>query len=289
MTACFLCPRACGVDRREKRGFCGMGETLKVARAALHFWEEPCLSGTRGSGAVFFSGCTLRCAYCQNYSISHQGQGKEISIARLAEIFQRLEAEGAHNLNLVTGTPFVPAILEALSIARPCIPVVWNSGGYETLETLKLLEGAVDVYLPDCKHVSPRLSRLCAQAPDYFVFAAQAIREMRRQTGPAQYGADGLLLRGTLVRHLILPGCTVDSCRVLDFIAESLPPGTPVSLMRQYTPEPWCVIPGLDRRVTDGEYSRVLAHFEALGLSGYTQEKDAADSGYTPDFDLSGV
>ena len=289
MTACFLCPRACGVDRREKRGFCGMGETLKVARAALHFWEEPCLSGTRGSGAVFFSGCTLRCAYCQNYSISHQGQGKEISIARLAEIFQRLEAEGAHNLNLVTGTPFVPAILEALSIARLCIPVVWNSGGYETLETLKLLEGAVDVYLPDCKHVSPRLSRLCAQAPDYFVFAAQAIREMRRQTGPAQYGADGLLLRGTLVRHLILPGCTVDSCRVLDFIAESLPPGTPVSLMRQYTPEPWCVIPGLDRRVTDGEYSRVLAHFEALGLSGYTQEKDAADSGYTPDFDLSGV
>ena len=286
---CTLCPRRCGVDRAVKTGFCGMGERPRVARAALHFWEEPCISGTRGSGAVFFSGCTLRCAYCQNYEISHQGKGREISVSQLADIFRALRDQGAHNINLVTGTPFVPAILDALEKYHPGIPIVWNTGGYETLETLKMLEGAVDVYLPDCKHVSPRLSKLCAGAPDYFEAASQAIREMCRQTGPAMYDEEGMMQRGVIVRHLILPGCTGDSIRVLDFLAENLPEGTPVSLMRQYTPEPWCEIPGLDRRITDGEYRRVLDHFEALGLTGFTQEKESADSAYTPDFDLTGV
>ena len=289
MAVCTLCPRRCGVDRRVKTGFCGMGESPRVARAALHFWEEPCISGTRGSGAVFFSGCTLGCVYCQNYGISHGGQGKDIAVGHLADIFKMLEDQGAHNINLVTGTPFVPAILDALAMYRPGIPIVWNTGGYETLETLKMLNGAVDIYLPDLKHVSSRLSKLCAYAEDYFEAASRAVEEMCRQTGEAVYDEHGILQKGTLVRHLILPGCTGDSCRVLDFIAEKLPKGTPVSLMRQYTPIPECRVAGLDRRVTDQEYARVLSHFEALGLSGYTQEKEAADSGYTPPFDLTGV
>lgn len=289
MSICYLCPRACGVDREAETGYCGMGKQPRVARAALHFWEEPCISGTRGSGAVFFSGCTLRCAYCQNHPVSHEGAGKEITARRLSEIFQMLFEQGAHNINLVTGTQFAPAILEALSLYRPPVPVVWNSGGYEALETLKMLEGAVDVYLPDLKHVSPRLSALCAGAADYFAVAGKAIGEMCRQTGRPVYDENGLMQRGTLIRHLILPGCTTDSCRVLDYIAEGLPEGTPVSLMRQYSPVPWCAVPGLDRRVTDQEYARVLARFEALGLSGYTQEKESADGAYTPPFDLTGV
>ena len=266
-----------------------MGESPRLARAALHFWEEPCISGTRGSGTVFFSGCTLRCAFCQNYAISHLGQGKEITVQRLADIFKMLEDQGAHNINLVTATPFTYAVLDALSLYRPNIPIVWNTGGYESVDTLKLLEGAVDIYLPDLKHVSPRLSKLCAGAPDYFEIASRAIREMCRQTGPAVYDADGVMKKGVIVRHLILPGCTVDSCKALDFIAEQLPKATPVSLMRQYTPSPYCTIPGLDRRITDVEYQRVLTHFEALGLTGYTQEKESADAAYTPPFDLTGV
>ena len=289
MAICTLCPRRCGVDRSQRTGFCGMGESPRVARAALHFWEEPCISGTRGSGAVFFSGCTLGCVYCQNYPISHLGQGRDITVRRLADIFKSLEGQGAHNLNLVTGTPFTHAILDALSLCRPGIPVVWNSGGYETVETLKLLEGAVDIYLPDLKHVSPRLSMLCAGAADYFAVASEAIIDMCRQTGPAVYDADGIMQKGVIVRHLILPGCTGDSCRALDFIAEKLPPGTPVSLMRQYTPESWCAVPGLDRRITEKEYQRVLDHFTALNLTGFSQEKEAADGAYTPPFDGTGV
>ena len=289
MSGCTLCPRRCGVDRSKRTGFCGMGDMPKVARAALHFWEEPCISGRNGSGTVFFSGCTLRCAYCQNHEISHLGQGKEITVQRLADIFKMLRDQGAHNINLVTATPFVPAVLDALSLFHPGIPIVWNSGGYETVDTLKMLQGAVDIYLPDLKHVSSRLSALCAQAPDYFDMSSAAIQEMCRQTGPAVYDEAGMMRRGVIVRHLILPGCTADSCRVLDFIAEKLPPGTPVSLMRQYTPEPWCAIPGLDRRITDKEYARVLDHFQALGLQGYIQEKESADGAYTPAFDGTGV
>ena len=288
-TFCTLCPRNCGVDRAEKTGYCGMGASPKVARAALHFWEEPCISGTRGSGTVFFSGCTLRCAYCQNYPISHLGQGKEITVARLAEIFKMLYEHGAHNITLVTGTPFIPAILEALSIYHPPIPILWNSGGYEKVETLKLLEGVIDIYLPDFKHVSPRLSQLCAGAPDYFEVASKAIAEMCRQTGAPQYDEAGMMQRGTLIRHLILPGCTMDSCKVLSHIAENLPKGTPVSLMRQYSPEPRCTMKGLDRKITDQEYDRVLSHYQALDLTGYTQEKESADTAFTPSFDLTGV
>jgi len=266
-----------------------MGNTPKLARAALHFWEEPCISGTKGSGALFFSGCTLRCCYCQNHSLSHEGHGKEISVERLAEIFQSLYEQGAHNLNFVTGTPFVPQILEALAIYKPPIPIVWNCGGYESLDTLKMLEGMVDIYLPDMKHVSSRLSALCAKAPDYFEVASAALSEMCRQTGTPIYDDSGIMQKGTLIRHLILPGCTQDSMQVLNFIAEKLPKGTPVALMRQYTPQPFCTVKGLDRPITDTEYHRVLNHFEMLGLSGYTQEKTSSDTAFTPAFDFTGV
>ena len=288
---CSLCPRQCFAERNESSGsgFCGAGTLPRVARAALHFWEEPCISGTRGSGAVFFSHCTLRCAFCQNIGISHEAFGKTVSVQTLADIFRRLTDEGAHNINLVTATHFVPAVLDALSLYRPPVPIVWNSGGYETVETLRLLEGAVDVYLPDIKHVSPRLSALCAGAPDYFAFAAPAVREMCRQTGTPVYDGNGLIQRGTIVRHLILPGCTKDSMRVLDFIHDELPEGTPVSLMRQYSPIPECKVKGLDRRITDEEYERVLNHLLDLGLTGYFQEKSSARREYTPDFDLTGV
>ena len=285
---CHLCPRECGADRNEKKGYCGMGLSPRLARAALHFWEEPCISGAQGSGTVFFSGCTLRCAYCQNYPISHQGEGKEITVARLADIFRMLEDQGAHNINLVTGTPFVPQILSALEIYRPSIPIVWNCGGYEKVDTVNMLSGAVDIYLPDFKHFSPRLAKLCAGAPDYFDHAAAAIQEMRNQTGRAVYDENGIMQKGTLIRHLILPGCTMDSCRILRYIAEKIP-DTPVSLMRQYSPVSWCQIPGLDRKITDQEYDRVLACYQELGLSGYTQEKESATTAYTPAFDLTGL
>lgn len=288
---CTLCPRACHAERTEEsgNGFCGMGTLPRVARAALHRWEEPCISGTRGSGTVFFSGCTLRCAYCQNIAISHGGFGRVISVQHLADIFKSLVEQGAHNINFVTATPYVPAILDALALYRPPVPIVFNSGGYETLETLRMLRGAVDIYLPDLKHVSPRLSALCAKAPDYFERASAAIAEMCAQTGTPVYDADGIMRRGTIVRHLILPGCTGDSLRVLDFIHDHLPQGTPVSLMRQYSPIPECTIKGLDRRITDREYERVLAHLTALHLDGYMQEKSSAKSEYTPPFDLTGV
>ena len=288
---CSLCPRQCFAERGEATGsgFCGAGTLPRLARAALHFWEEPCISGARGSGAVFFSHCTLRCAFCQNMDISHEAFGKTITVRALADIFRRLTDEGAHNINLVTATHFAPAVLEALSLYRPPVPIVWNSSGYETVETLKMLEGAVDIYLPDVKHVSPRLSALCAGAPDYFAFAAPAVREMCRQTGAPTYDEAGMMQKGTIVRHLILPGCTKDSMRVLDFIHDELPPGTPVSLMRQYSPVPQCHVKGLDRRITDEEYDRVFQYLLDLGLTGYFQEKSSATREYTPPFDLTGI
>lgn len=287
--ACRLCPRQCAVDRRNGTGFCGMGDEMRVARIMCHTWEEPCIAGASGAGAVFFSGCSLRCAYCQNYEISHLGHGESITPARLANRMRELVMQGASSIDLVTGTHFVPGILEALTCYRPPVPVVWNNSGYECVETLRLLEGAVDVYLPDFKHVSPRLSALCAGASDYFDRASAAIREMCRQTGDPVYNAEGVMLRGTLVRHLVLPGCTADSMKVLRFIRDELPPGTPVSLMRQYTPEPFCRVPGLDRRVSDREYARVLAYAQEIGVTGYRQESDSADARFTPAFDGQGV
>ena len=281
---CRLCPRGCGVDRGERKGFCRLGEEMLIARMAPHLWEEPPISGERGTGAVFFSGCTLRCVYCQNGEISHGNAGRVFTPRQLADGMRRLTELGVHSISFITGTPFVPGILEALALYRPPLPLVWNTSGYETVETLRLLEGVIDVYLPDLKHFSPRAGKLCAGAPDYFEAASRALPEMCRQTGPNRYSSEGLLEKGVLVRHLILPGFTGESLRLLTWIRDHLPPGTPVSLMRQYTPCNGVDIPGLDRRITDREYRRVLGHMEALGLPGFLQDAESASGEFIPAF-----
>lgn len=285
---CTLCPRMCKVERSglSGDGYCGMGDVMKVSRVAPHMWEEPCISGTRGSGTVFFAGCPLGCVYCQNHEISHEKQGKPVSEAELAELICALEGKGVHNISFVTGTHFVPNILHTMQIYRPRVPVVWNCSSYERLETLRALEGVVDIYLPDLKHVSPRLGKVLANAPDYFDIASQAILEMLRQTGEPVYDENGIMQRGTIIRHLVLPGCTGDSLKVLDWIAANTPRSTPVSIMRQYTPIASCTVRGLDRRVTDEEYERVVDHALDLGLNALTQEKEAAQDSYIPDFSM---
>ena len=271
-------------------GFCGMGTKAKVARAALHHWEEPCISGSRGTGAVFFSGCTLKCGYCQNFSISHEGFGRYVSPRELADIMKRLvEIEGAQTLSLITPTQFLPAILDALDLYRPPVPLVYNCGGYERLETLLMLDGLVDVYLPDLKYVSPKLSALLSGVSDYFEVASKAVKEMCRQTGAPAHDANGIMTKGTLIRHLVLPSCTGDSLKALDFIRVELPEGTPVSLMGQYTPQANCQLPGMDRRLSKKEYDRVRDYMADLGLPGYIQGLEAADSAFTPSFDLTGL
>ncbi len=288
---CTLCPRRCGVDRtRGQCGFCGMPDHILAARAAAHYWEEPVISGDFGSGAVFFSGCTLGCSFCQNEPVSHGGRGKEISPANLREIFLRLIDEGVTNINLVTGTQFIPSILPALEPKLP-VPVVWNSGGYESVETLRLLEGYVDVYLPDFKYSDPELAAKLSGARDYPGAAAAAIREMYRQTGPAVV-EDGVLVRGTLIRHLLLPGCLDNAFGVLDWIVETFPRGTvPVSLMRQYLPMGRAAQePPFDRRVTDDEYAAALSWMQLCGLeTGFLQEPDSADRSYIPEFNFEGL
>ena len=285
---CTLCPRLCNAERNEESGsgFCRMGTQAVVARIAPHMWEEPCISGTRGSGTVFFSGCSLGCAYCQNHSISHGLLGRRVHDAELAELICQLASKGVHNISFVTGTHFVPAILNALERYTPKVPVVWNTGGYETLDTLRLLEGKVHIYLPDLKHVSSRLGKVLCGAPDYFDYAAPAIQEMLRQTGTPVYDENGIMQRGTIIRHLVLPGYTGDSIKVLDWISDNTPQGTPISIMRQYTPIAECGIKGMNRRITDTEYERVVAHALALGLNALTQEKEAAQESYIPDFNM---
>ena len=284
---CNLCPRRCNAERTETegRGYCHMGTLPVVARAARHFWEEPCISGTNGSGTVFFCGCQLGCVFCQNATISGgMRSGKTLSVESLAELFLRVEALGVHNLNLVTPTHFAPAIFAALRLRKPGIPVVWNSSGYESPEMIEAARGLVDVFLPDLKYAKASTGRELAHAPDYFPVALSAIRAMCAQTGAPVYDADGMLVRGTLVRHLALPLRVDESIAILDAIANELPAGTPVSLMRQYTPMNGVAAKGLDRRLTAREYARARDHFFDLGLPGYLQEKEAAQSSFTPAF-----
>ena len=288
---CSLCPRRCGALRTgtEGGGFCGMPALPVVARAALHFWEEPCISGTRGSGTVFFSGCNLGCVFCQNGSISHGRFGRPVTIPRLREIFQELIAQGAHNINLVTPTHFAPAIREALE-APLAAPVVWNSGGYELPEALRTLEGKVQIYLPDLKYADGALAARYSGAADYFETATAAIREMFRQVGRCVWDADGMLQRGVIIRHLLLPGALENTKAVLDWIAGTFPAGSVlVSLMSQYTPQAGAE--GLLRRKVTGAESRAArAYMENLGLTaGYYQDSSSARAEYTPPFDLTGV
>lgn len=275
-------------DAQAGEGFCGLPATPVVARAGLHLWEEPCVSGARGSGAVFFSGCVLRCVYCQNHAISHENFGKPVSVERLREIFWELIGQGAHNINLVSPTPFAPAIREALAEPLP-VPVVWNTGGYERVETLRSLEGKVQVWLPDLKYVDSGLSQDLSGAADYFDAASAAIEEMVRQTGDYVLEA-GLLKRGVLIRHLMLPGQLENTKAVLDWVAETFRPGQVLlSLMAQYTPQPGAE--GLlSRRVTGAEYRAAQRYMENLGITdGYCQDAASARAEYTPDFDLTGV
>lgn len=288
---CTLCPRRCGVDRTAGQlGFCRMPGELRAARAGVHYWEEPVISGSFGSGAIFFSGCTLRCAFCQNHSISSGGFGKPLTPQDLRAAMERLIDDGVQNINLVTPTHFLPSILPALEPKLP-VPVVYNCGGYESVETLRALEGKVDVYLPDFKYSDNALAARLSAAPDYFEVASEAILEMYRQVGPVQI-EDEQMTRGVLLRHLVLPGYVDNSLGVLDWLAEHFPHGEVLlSLMSQYVPMGDATkMPPLDRRVTETEYDAVLSYMMLLGIdSGYTQDFSAASSEYTPDFDLTGL
>ncbi len=283
---CTLCPRECHACRtsEEGHGFCRLPETMLIARIAPHLWEEPPISGRNGTGAVFFSGCTLRCAYCQNAEISHRNAGRPFTPRELADKIRRMEDMGMQSISFITATPYIPQLLETLDIYRPHVPLVWNTSGYERVETLKMLDGVIDVYLPDLKHFSEQMGRLCAQAPDYFARASAAIREMVRQTGRPVYDENGIMTRGTLIRHLILPGLTSESCQLLTWVKEELPEGVPVSLMRQYIPCNNVSIPGLMRTITNREYIRVRDHMLSLGLPGYLQEPESASEDFVPVF-----
>lgn len=287
---CTLCPRSCGAERDGKTGagFCRMPAGLRVARAALHHWEEPPISGKNGAGTVFFSGCTLRCSYCQNGDISAGGQGRDITPERLREIYFELLGQGAHNIELVTPTHFLPWILPSLEPKLP-VPVVYNCGGYEKVETLRLLEGKVQIWLPDLKYGLEEPAQRYSHAPDYFPVATEAIREMFRQVGPCRM-EDGLLRQGVVIRHLVLPGQLENTRRVIDWVARTFRPGEVLfSLMSQYTPQPGAEGP-LRRHVTAAEYRAAAEYMENCGIvDGFVQERTSAREEYTPAFDLTGV
>lgn len=289
---CSMCPRKCSAERTDIAGvgYCAMPSSPVLARAALHFGEEPCISGNRGSGTVFFSGCSLRCCYCQNHSISHKREGKPISVERLAEIFRELEEAGAHNINLVNPSHYAVSIRKALELYRPNVPVVYNCSGYERVETLRMLDGLVDVYLPDCKYVDSSLSLALSDAEDYFEKTSAAIIEMARQTGTAQFDDDGMMVRGTMVRHLVLPGHTKNSLQVLDWLS-SIKEQVWVSLMFQYTPcGDLTAHKELQRSLTRRECEKVWQYMNDLGIeNGYVQDWKSAGTTMIPAFDLTGV
>ena len=286
---CNLCPRKCNTDRSVQKGYCGQSDNIKIARAGLHFGEEPVISGNEGSGTVFFSGCSLKCCFCQNYNISSEGFGKEVSIERLAEIFIELQEKGANNINLVTPTHFAQQIVSALDKAKLTIPVVYNTSGYEREETLRMLEGYVDIYLTDFKYKDSAIAEKYSGAKDYYEFAMEALCEMYRQTGKYVI-EDGKMKKGVIIRHLVLPGCRNDSIAIFRDIAETLPTDEVlVSLMSQYTP---CYMaekfPEINRRITTFEYKKVVEAVDELGFTGFMQERTSATLDMTPDFDLSG-
>lgn len=297
LRACELCPRRCKADRAGgKTGFCGASGTLKAARAALHFWEEPCISGTRGSGTVFFSGCVLKCCFCQNYPISSGGLGREISVERLAEIFLELQRQGAHNINLVTPGQWRPWITAALDLARKyglCLPIVCNTGGYETPESISAWRGYIDIWLTDLKYRSPALSAELSAAADYFVVAKAATEAMLKQAGRPVLDSDGIMRSGVIIRHLALPGHVDDSFAVIDQLAawNRAAPGCFLpSLMSQYTPFYRAAAHGIGRRITTYEYNRVINYALDQGLgTGYMQQKSSAREEYTPSFDFTGI
>ena len=292
MSVCQMCPRRCGADRANgKTGYCGVDDTVRIARAALHLWEEPVISGTRGSGTIFFAGCNLRCVFCQNYEVSHGGKGREITTRELGDRMLSLQQQGAHNINLVTPSHYVNQIAEALQRVRSklYIPVIYNCGGYESVEAIDSLRGLVDVYMPDMKYFSPELSRDYSGAADYFKVARAALIRMVEQVGEPVLSERGMLVRGVLVRHLVLPGCRKDSIALLGALAEAVPPEKILlSLMSQYTPEfvpDDCIYENLKRRITSLEYESVVSEMQRLGFDGFIQSRTSATADYTPKFE----
>ena len=292
---CRLCPRECKVDRRAgKTGFCGMTSEVMAARAALHFWEEPCISGTEGSGAVFFSSCTLRCVFCQNHEIAAGAVGKPVTEERLSRIFLELQEKGANNINLVTATQFLPTVIPALQHAKKMgltIPIVYNTGGYEKVETLRLLEELVDIWLPDCKYRSAELAARYSRAADYPETVKTALAEMVRQTGAPLFDRRGMMKKGVIVRHLVLPGCVSDSKDVLEYLWDTFGNQIYVSIMSQYTPLPHvAAYPEINRKVTDEEYEEIVDYARFLGMSQvYIQEGGCVGESFIPPFNYEGI
>lgn len=288
---CNICPRSCNVDRSVSVGRCGVSEDFVIARAAKHFWEEPCISGTKGSGTVFFSGCNLGCVYCQNYDISHRVKGRTVSEERLGEIFSELVFSGVHNINLVNPTHYALKIKKVLEKSPLSVPVVYNSGGYEKTGTLKALEGQIQIYLPDLKYISGERSGKYSLAEDYFDYASKALLEMKRQCPENIFDSFGIMQKGMIVRHLILPKNTNQSLKILDWIKENLGTDTVISLMSQYTPYgDASSFPELERKITRREYFKVLDYAESLGFENvFTQNPSSAKEDFIPDFDFTGV
>ena len=294
-TLCNLCPRECGADRGSgKLGVCGVTDGIFLARAALHMWEEPCISGEDGSGTVFFSGCPLRCVYCQNHDIAKAGVQKEVSRERLAEIFLELQEKGANNINLVTPTHYTPEIVWAVKNAKEkglVLPIVYNCSGYEKIETLKLLDGIVDIYLTDFKYMESEIAEKYSRAKDYPEIAKKALKEMVRQTRDAQFREDGIMQRGVIVRHLLLPGYLENAKKVVKYVYETYGDNVFLSLMNQYTPLPYVEkYPEINRRVTEEEYEELVDYAIALGVeNGFVQEGETAEESFIPDFDFEGI
>lgn len=292
MPICNACPRKCNVERNIgefSRGFCKMPYNAVLARASLHLWEEPVISGERGSGAIFFSGCNLRCVFCQNYEISHENFGKQVSKSEFIDIVKNLENQGAHTINLVNPTHFVPFIKEVFSEYKPSVPVVYNTGGYDDVESIRSLQGLIDVYLPDLKYFDSDVSKKYSNAENYFEKASKAVLEMQRQVGKSVI-KDGIMQKGMIIRHLVLPKNTDQSIKILRWIKDNLPIDTYISLMSQYVPYVKTEYKELNRRIVTAEYQKVIAEFERLGFeNGFMQERSSAQTDFIPKFDLSGV
>ncbi len=297
MTDCFasctLCPRNCRVNRHETTGYCGERDVMRICRAALHFWEEPCISGTRGSGTVFFCGCSLKCSYCQNYDISRSRGGGEISVGRLCEIFFELKEKGAHNINFVTPTHFTPLIVEAIKMAKAQgfdLPFVYNCGGYENVETIKMLDGYIDVFLPDFKYFTPESGARYSNAPDYAVHAKAALDEMVSIAGSPKFDGDGMMTRGVIMRHLVLPAHVGESIEIFKYIYDTYGDDVLIGIMNQYTPMASETHAELRRRLTTYEYQKAIAAARKIGIvNGFVQDGETQKESFIPPFDMTGV
>lgn len=286
---CNVCPRKCGINRFKETGFCRASGELKVARAFLHVWEEPCISGSRGSGAVFFSNCNLRCVFCQNHDISHGGKGKTLSIKRLSEIFMELQEKGAHNINLVTPTHYIPQIKEAIIMSKKeglAIPIAYNSNGYESIDALRELEGLIDIFIPDLKYFNDKYAVKYSGAQNYFEIASKAVLEMIRQVGAPVFDGEGIMKRGVMIRHMMLPGLLFDSKKIVDWVAENLPSEVYFNIMSQYTPMYRAQeYPEINKRINKKHYEALVDYAITRGIeNGFFQDVESATEDYVPDF-----